>query len=286
MKSRRADWLRWGGSLLGLALFAWLLARQNWAAAWQNLTALPPLSLALACGFYLLAQGFNTLRWCILLWAQRVKMDYLQALKISWGGIFASNFLPSTIGGDGFRMMAVYPFTQSKSLAFGAVALDRLINMVAMACLIPVPLTMFGAGAFSLKMAILPPALTRLLERFAPKLSAVAQAWAAQPAAFVWAFLAAWPSNLLPMAASWVLARALGIEITYLQVIGAQTVTYFLSLLPISVNGLGLRELAYTTLYAALGASLEQASSLALLTRLLTTLITLPGAFFVNVGGR
>jgi len=106
--------------------------------------------------------------------------------------------------------------------------------------------------------------------------------WAARPAAFLWAFLAAWPSNLLPMAATWVLARALGMSVTYWQVVGVQTVTYFLSVLPISVNGLGVREVAYTTLYVALGASLEQASSLALLTRLLTTIITLPGAAFLN----
>ncbi|GAB4483807.1 MAG: hypothetical protein OHK0031_07440 [Anaerolineales bacterium] len=282
MKNRRAEWLRWGGSLLGLTLFIWLLALQNWAAAWQHLTALSPFSLALAVGFYLLAQAFNTLRWCILLWAQKVKIGYFQALKISWGGIFASNFLPSTIGGDGFRMLAVYPFSQSKTLAFGSVALDRLINMAAMTCLIPIPLTMFGAGVFSLKMFLLPPALTRLMERLAPKISAALRAWSARPAAFLWAFLAAWPSNLIPMAATWVLARALGVEIGYWQVVGVQTVTYFLSLLPISVNGLGVREVAYTTLYAALGASLEQASSLALLTRLLTTLVTLPGAFFMQ----
>jgi len=281
-KTGRADWLRWAGSLLGLTLFAWLLARQNWAAAWQNLTALSPLSLVLAVGFYLLAQGFNTLRWCVLLWAQHVKIDYLQALKITWGGIFASNFLPSTIGGDGFRMVAIYPFTQSKSLAFGSVALDRLVNMAAMACLIPVPLSMFGAGAFRLQLTIWPAALTRLMERAAPKLWGAIQAWLSRPWAFFWAFLAAWPSNLLPMAATWALARALGINVSYTQVMAAQTVTYFLSVLPISVNGLGLREVAYTTLYAAFGASLEQASSLALLSRLLTTLITLPGAFLVN----
>lgn len=286
MKIRRADWLRWGGSLLGAALFIWLLARQNWAVAWRGLTALSPFSLALALGFYLLGQGFNTLRWCILLWAQGVKISYPQALKISWGGIFASNFLPSTIGGDGFRVLAVYPFTREdpqqdgqKSLAFASVALDRLINMAAMACLLPLPLTMFGAGVFSLKMLLLPPAFTRLLERLAPKIIGAFRRWAARPAAFGWAFLAAWPSNLLPMAATWVLARALGMEIGYWQVVGVQTVTYFLSVLPISVNGLGLREAAYTALYAALGASLEQAASLALLTRLLTTLLTLPGAF-------
>ncbi|NCP87735.1 MAG: hypothetical protein CO094_08195 [Anaerolineae bacterium CG_4_9_14_3_um_filter_57_17] len=281
--------LRWLGTLVGIVLFVWLLARQDWMRALAALGAIPLWALMFSLALYALSYGFNTLRWCILLWAQNVKIGYLQALKITWGGVFASNFLPSTIGGDGFRMLAVYPFTREdpqqdgkKSLAFGSVALDRLINMAAMACLIPISLTIFGAGVFSLKLFVFPPALTRLMERLAPKVAAAFQMWAARPAAFLWAFLAAWPSNLLPMAATWVLARALGMSVTYWQVVGVQTVTYFLSVLPISVNGLGVREVAYTTLYVALGASLEQASSLALLTRLLTTIITLPGAAFLN----
>jgi hypothetical protein len=52
--------------------------------------------------------------------------------------------------------------------------------------------------------------------------------------------------------------------------------------LPISVNGYGLREVAYTTLYSALGASVEQASTLALVTRFLTVLATIPGAIWLS----
>ena len=84
------------------------------------------------------------------------------------------------------------------------------------------------------------------------------------------------------MAATYLIARQLGMNVTYWQVISVQTVTYFLSLLPISVNGYGLREVAYTTLYAALGSTLEQASTLALVTRFLIVLTTLPGAIWLS----
>lgn len=326
MKPSAFPWknlLRWGGTLLSLGLFLWLLAHQDWARAWHSLQGLSAAAFFLAAGLYAASYLFNTLRWCLLLWAQNVPLPYGRALKISWAGNFVSNFLPSTIGGDGYRMAAIAPLAASKTIVFGAVALDRLVNMAAMACLIPLPLSIFGAGAFRLQLGffappgapalsstaqdffcrisrlsaplaaqdfsnglrlgmLLPAGLNRLLERAAPRVWAALRVWLTRPWALGAAFLAAWPSNLLPMAASYTLAHALGMEISYLQIIAVQTVTYFLSVLPVSVNGLGLREVAYTTLYTALGASLEQASSLALLTRLLTTLLTLPGAAWLG----
>ena len=62
---------------------------------------------------------------------------------------------------------------------------------------------------------------------------------------------------------------------------GINVLTYLLTLLPISVNGYGVREVAMTTLYMQLGASLEQASTLALITRFFMLMETLPGALWL-----
>jgi uncharacterized membrane protein YbhN (UPF0104 family) len=120
-----------------------------------------------------------------------------------------------------------------------------------------------------------------LFERYFPKIADAFRAWASRPWTFVYAFLAAWPSNLFPMAATYLIAHQLGMNVSFWQVIGVQTVTYFVSQLP-SINGYGFREAAYTTLYSALGASLEQASTLALVTRFLTVLSTVPGALWLS----
>ncbi|MCX6068884.1 MAG: lysylphosphatidylglycerol synthase transmembrane domain-containing protein [Chloroflexi bacterium] len=280
--------IRLAGTLISTALFVWLLSRQKWDVLLDKAAGIAFWALLLAAGFYLLSYGFNTLRWCLLLWAQNVKITFFQAYRLTWAGNFASNFLPSTIGGDGFRMLSVHPYTGSKSISIGSVALDRIINMAAMACLIPAPLIIFGntmreaIPAPAWGAVTLPFGLRKLFEKFFPKVVAAFQAWAAKPAALVYAFLAAWPSNLLPMAATYLLARQLGMNVTPWQVIGVQTVTYFLSVLPISVNGYGLREVAYTTLYSALGSTLEQASTLALVTRFLTVISTVPGALWLS----
>lgn len=285
-------YIRIAGTFISTALFVLLISRQKWDVVLAKATGIALWTILLALLFYLLSFGFNTLRWCILLWAQAVRISPWQAYRLTWAGNFASNFLPSTIGGDGFRMLAVHPYTGRKTISIGSVALDRIINMVAMACLIPAPLIIFGtslrtllgfaAGGGSFSALALPPGMQKLFEKYFPKILSAFRDWASKPWAFVCAFLAAWPSNLLPMAATYLLAHQLGMAVSFWQVLGVQTVTYFLSVLPISVNGYGLREVAYTTLYAALGASVEQASTLALVTRFLTVLATIPGALWLS----
>lgn len=285
MSKKRASivaWVRWGGTVLAMGLFIWLVLRLDWETLLAQLAGLSGWAVLLAMGLYLASQAFNTLRWCTLLWTHGVEISYWQAFRINWSGLFASNFLPSTIGGDGLRMVAVFPYTKSKSVAIGAVALDRLLNMAAMACLLPVPLTMFGSQLSTLLGLALPFNPRALFERYFPKLAGAVREWASRPQAFLWAFLVAWPSNLVFMLAAYTLARQLGMEVSYWQVMAVQTITYFLTVLPISVNGLGVREVTYTTLFVAFGASLEQASALAVLSRFLIVLITLPGALWVS----
>jgi uncharacterized membrane protein YbhN (UPF0104 family) len=133
-----------------------------------------------------------------------------------------------------------------------------------------------------LAMAFFSGGIQKLFEKYFPKIVSAVRLWSSKPAAFLTAFLVAWPSNLFPMAATYLLAKQLGMNVTYWQVIGIQTVSYFLAVLPISVNGYGLREVVYTTLFTALGSTLEQASALALVTRFLTVLSTLPGAIWLS----
>lgn len=277
-----STWVRWIGTLLSLGLFAWLILRLDWNLVWTQLRGVDWWAILLASASYLLSQAFNTLRWCILLWAHDVNITFWQAFRITWSGIFASNFLPSTIGGDGLRMAAVYPYIRRKTVAVGSVALDRVINMAAMTCLVPLPLALFGAKLNALLALALPFSPRALAEKYFPKIAAALREWAGRPMAFAWGFLAAWPSNLTPMFSTWLVARGLGMDVSFWQVMAVQTVAYFLSVLPISVNGYGVREVTYATLFVALGASLEQASALAVITRFLIVLVTIPGALWVS----
>jgi uncharacterized protein (TIRG00374 family) len=67
-------------------------------------------------------------RWLVLLRAQRVKLDYLPALKLHFLGLFYNNCLPGAIGGDVLRAWYVTMHTEKKIEAALSVVVDRIIG--------------------------------------------------------------------------------------------------------------------------------------------------------------
>ena len=62
------------------------------------------------------------------------------------------------------------------------------------------------------------------------------------------------------------------------EVAGATVISYTAALLPVSLNGYGVREVTIVGLYTLLGATVGQAVTLALVTRFLMMLSTVSGA--------
>lgn len=291
--------IRWAGTLVSSGLFIWLLSRQNWAKTWESLANSPIWLLPLVFLLYFSGMVLNTLRWNVLLRAQEIKVPFLETLKIVITGAFASNFLPSTIGGDSVRIVSLLRFNATWSVSVASVILDRFLNVLATLTLLPFSLLAFGtpsalwrnltatdqrgwlafssglaAGRVARWTAKLVYALKRLLE--------IIRIWLDRPGILVLAFVFSWLSSFIVFFAIWILARGLGMPVALYQVLGVMALTYLLSMLPVSINGLGLREVAVTTLYMQLGATLEQASTLAVVTRFMLLLEALPGALWLS----
>lgn len=278
--------LRWGGTLIGSALFVWLLTQIDFVRVWELLRNVPPLIVIVCVLLFFIGQMFNALRWYSLLIAQEVPIRYADALKIVLVGAFASNFLPSTIGGDSVRLAAAFRHSSRKTVVIGSVVLDRLINMSAMFSMLPAAWIVFGAQALSL-FQFKPAAgfsivLPELFQKLIEKLRGAYRVWCLHPWMYLRAYLIAWVSILAVILSTWLFALALAMPVTFTQVMAVTVLNYFVTVLPLSFNGMGVREYLYTTLYTQLGATLEQAVTLALLTRLLMTSATLPGAVWIS----
>ena len=287
-----ANWIRIGGTILSTVLFVYLLYEQNWAVTWHELQQVPfwlwPLSLALVIsGMFL-----NALRWYTLLRVQKVPISFIETTKIIFAGAFASNFLPSTIGGDAYRMIALLRFTSDKVLSVTSVVVDRGMNVLAMLTMLPFVFYTFGASfnIFHLQgrqptMIHSLPLITGILSfltRLKVRFLQTTGVWLKKPFSLLLAFIISWWSIFVVYLGVWLLALSLGIPVQLYQVMGVSTATYLITLLPISVNGYGLREFTITALYMQLGATLEQASTLALVTRFFSLVETLPGALWLS----
>ena len=280
--------LKFLGSILATFLFLWLLARQDWDAVLESLSHLSWSVVFFALGLYALGIFVNALRWKIILAGVDVNIPFDKILKLILTGAFSSNFLPSTIGGDTIRILGASKYS-SKKVAFASVVLDRALNVLAMSAILPLSWNLYGA--ILLNIPIFSTSTTEehfsffsffSLKKWLKPLLSTFLAWVNKPYTILLALVVSWLSLTFPFLAIWILALNLGIDVSLLQVIGTTAITYFLSLLPIAVNGYGVREIAITTLYTTLGASIEQATTLALITRFLMMLVTLPGIFWMS----
>jgi hypothetical protein len=227
----------------------------------------------------------------MLLRAHGVPITYGQTARLIFAGAFASNFLPSTVGGDVLRTIGVRQYTGSTwSVVLASVFVDRLLNVIAIATFLPLALLVFGAQLISAQpfsilagvLAGLWQTLTDKLRTWLSKGTDALRVWVQQPYVLGGTLLISWLSILVVVMALWLLAGALGINVLLIEVIAVSTITYIVTTLPISVNGLGVREVLFVTLYIQLGATPEQAAVLALLSRFLQLAVTLPGALWIS----
>jgi len=288
-------WIRWAGTAVATGLFAWLLVRQDWHTTWKNLALLNGWLIPLALALYYAGELANAARWYVLLRAQSTPVSFFETIKIVFAGAFVSNFLPSTIGGDAVRIVYVRRYFSGWAVGAASVVMDRMLNVLSFFVTLPFSFITFGAQLLSILKISQTAGGALLATAFVPaekkgrswkqtfvQVKEALVLWRSQPWQLALAFVISWLSIFVIFLGVWVIARGLGIQVGLGQVMGINVLTYLLTLLPISVNGYGVREVAMTTLYMQLGATLEQASTLALITRFFMLMETLPGAMWLT----
>ena len=93
----------------------------------------------------------------------------------------------------------------------------------------------------------------------------------------VLATLATLAFNLVTAAGSWLGFKALGVEIGLAVVLAIMPIVHLMAMLPISVNGLGLREGVFIVLFTAAGVPAAPAAAVAILLNVTGTLMSMLG---------
>ncbi len=283
---------KWIGTLVSVILFAILLLEQEWSTILTLATNIPEVVILFLILGFLSVQALTALRWHLLLAQLEKKWNYYTTLKLVLAGNFASNFLPSTIGGDTLRITVLIRHTKNTSLAISSVIVDRLLNVISMFFYLPLGSVVFhtelqnldienilGSWVFFTKVQ---EQKLQIFKKITNLYNRIRRTWILQRKAVIKSFAIAIFANLLSMFCVWILAKNMGIVITFIQAISISAISYLVTLLPISINGYGIREMIYTVLYVSIGTSLEASTALAVLSRFFLVLSTVPGAFFFS----
>ncbi|MEI6234917.1 MAG: lysylphosphatidylglycerol synthase transmembrane domain-containing protein [Planctomycetota bacterium] len=101
----------------------------NWLMIIERMSEIPPLTLALALGINLAGQALSAFRWSTLSEMGGRPVRYLDALNVYFCGMFFNICLPTSIGGDVFRVVGLGRKTGSKTAAFASVFMDRNVGL-------------------------------------------------------------------------------------------------------------------------------------------------------------
>ncbi len=280
--SRRwTNWLKIAGTLVSLGLLVWLLSRLDLPELLKLASGVPIGVLLLSIALLTARVFAHTFRWRSLLRGQKIEVTYRELLGLQYGSFFASNFLPTTIGGDVIRLVGILGKTSNRVGGAASIVVDRAMGVFAMLFFLPLSLPILGGFLATFGVAIGNIALPESLRSAIRRVWDATTLWLKSPASVIVALLASWVGILVFFLFIWMLAQGLGIEVSLAQVAGVTAVTYFLALIPFTINAYGLRELSIIALYSSLGASAEQAAALALLSRFLMLISSLPGAYTV-----
>jgi uncharacterized membrane protein YbhN (UPF0104 family) len=274
-------------TLLALGLMAYLLT-QHWAEITDAVGRIDPVRFALALGLMLISRLAVSARWHVLLRSAGVKTTWAQSIRLTLAGLFAGNFLPTTVGGDVARLGGALQMGFDAAISAASLIVDRLIGLVGMFLTLPVGLQLFlqngdlAAGGLMAAPGVLGKAASWLRSIFARVLAAV-RLWLSRPAALI----ASLGFTLLHMAclfaAMYVLLEDLHEPLPFWTIAGLWSLVYVVTLVPFTINAFGLQEVTITYAFNQLGGvSAPNSLVLAVLVRSLFMLASLPGALFLS----
>ena len=273
---------RIAGSLLAVFLLAVLLKEEG---SGEIVSALKRVSVWYFLGgifVLLISRLFVAGRWHVLLRSAGVDISYWRTAMLTFTGLFSSNFLPTTIGGDVVRLAGAMQLGYDRPICLASLVTDRLVGMAGMLVTLPFGLTpVMSLGHGGLQSIGFTAIFQKGLDFGKRTLSAFA-IWLRKPLALFISFIFTFGNMAFIFLAVFILVEGMGHHVSYWLIAGLWSLTYFVTQIPVSVNGYGVQELSLTFLLSRFG-GLSQSESLtiAVLIRTLFIIDSLPGAFFL-----
>lgn len=297
VKKSQSKWkflIRLAGTILSIVLLIYLfysVGLDEFLASLKNLS-IGRIVLVIVLIFVSRLATFG--RWHVLLQIESIKVNWKDSLRLTFAGLFAANFLPTTIGGDVVRLAGAMRLGIGGSLAAASLMVDRLIGMAGMALVAPLGLvpvltnlgeltgntfhsTILSGGFFFNNKIVLK------IKAMIQKIFSSFSFWIHHPHYLILALFFTFIHMLCLFLIIEVLVVGMNEMMPFWKIAGLWSLTYFITLIPVSINGLGLQELSFINLFTVFGGISDPTGlSIALIIRVLMMIGSIPGAFFVS----
>ncbi len=291
-------------SLVSLGILAFLLSRIDTAQLVRVLTSARLSYLVVGLAGYILGQLLCSVRWALLARPLGFENGVKDFAVFYFIGMFFNLFAPSTIGGDVGRIFYLARDGRRKEekrwsgpalSALISVLADRLIGLAMLAWIGAAALALFSGYALPLAVRAITFALaagTILGWLLLPQLNRLAEHWDIPRGKNLLRGLVTYAANRRVIALTlimsliahsiqgWMhilLGRALDVEIPWSYVFILYPLVGIFSALPVSLNGIGLREGGYLFLLRHIDVSSEKAIAFSFLWLIIVAIDSLIG---------
>lgn len=258
---------------------------------------------------YFLMVVISTWRWQQLLATQNVHLPFRRLLNSFLVAIFANNFLPSNIGGDVVRIRDSARAAGSKTLATTVVLADRGLGVLGLAVVATVgstlaarrsdaigplgPSILWGGLLVAVTLCVLVLAMPERLSLLAKPLRWLHAEWVDKRMDLVTAALTRFRQAPMTMAAGfasavlvqatlvgfyWAVAAAIDVRVPLGHLAILVPVSFIVQMVPVSLNGLGVREATFGVYLTQIGVKLEAAVALSFIGAALVMIFSMTGA--------
>jgi hypothetical protein len=289
--------------IVALGLFYFLLKDQNMTNISKTMMQIPASSFLLICILYSFIFYFFAHRWAAVNKIFNIDISILRLFKHHLIAFFFSNGLPSTVGGDFWRIKELYSITDTKSKAFFIPIIERfsgffavyllgVLSFVWLAEELNVELyQIFLASFFALLLAVflLSKKIIQILRSFLKRFSenkiakrviellAVLSLVSEYKAKFIIAILYSILSQLIYACCCFFMIKAMGQHIMFWHALLIVPIVYFVSVMPVSIGGFGLREGTFIMLLPQFGVAESSVVAISFMLTLMQLFVSLVG---------
>ena len=274
--------LQLAGTILAIILLIVLLRGEGWNEILAAFTKIKTSDLLWVALLFSISRIATVGRWHVLLRSGGVDMRFKDSMALTFTGLFASNFLPTTIGGDVVRLAGAMQMGFDRAVCLASIAADRLIGMAGMTMVLPVGVFHSWSLLETIPASFSAAAWLQRPLAFLKRTFSVFSLWLRKPGALLASLAFTWIHMLCLFGSIYIFSNDLGIHTSFWMIAGLWSLTYFITLIPISVNGYGLQELSFTFFMTNVAGWTPAVSlSVAVLIRAFSILASLPGALFL-----
>jgi len=251
--------------------------------------------LALATGLVVVGLVIGAYRWQRLLIALGISMPLRTLTASYFVGLFFNNFLPTSMGGDVVRVYDVARYSRRPSASAASVIAERALSSLAqgLIALLGLALGYDVANRFSGEIMALFAVLCLILlalffgdrwgrgisllkGKVREALESIAFCLRDKSLALGVIFVSLFFHAVIVLI-NYAIFQALGADVSLIYCFLVIPVILFITLLPVSINGLGIREWAYIYFFGRLGLSMTEAVAASLMFFFLLILVSLIG---------